>query len=129
MDIKEILAEFKAFALKGNVVDLAVAVVIGKAFGDVVQAVVTVVITPLTATFLRLLPTFISGSLALLVNSVITFFAIATVVFFGVVKPIGILTMLAKKKAEEAPAEPPLMPADIVLLTEIRDLLKTKSVS
>ena len=129
MDIKEILAEFKAFALKGNVVDLAVAVVIGKAFGDVVQAVVTVVITPLTATFLRLLPTFISGSLALLVNSVITFFAIATVVFFGVVKPIGILTTLAKKKAEEAPAEPPLMPADIVLLTEIRDLLKTKSVS
>ena len=129
MDIKAILNEFKAFALKGNVVDLAVAVVIGKAFGDVVQAVVTVVITPLTAIFLHILPGFISGSFAVLVNSVITFLAIAFVVFFGVVKPIGILTMLAKKKAEETPAEPPLQPPDIVLLTEIRDLLKAKPVA
>ena len=126
MDIKTILNEFKAFALKGNVVDLAVAVVIAKAFGDVVAAVVAVVLTPITGVILSLLPNFVSGHLAVLVNAIITFVAVAAVIFFGVVKPLAILTMLAKKKAEETPAEPPLLPPDIVLLTEIRDLLKSK---
>ena len=126
MDIKAILNEFKDFAFKGNVIDLAVAVVIAKAFGDVVQAVVACFITPVISVFLRFLPGMVAGNLAALVTAVITFLAIAAVIFFGVVKPMGILARMAKKNADGTPAEPLPVPPDIALLTEIRDLLKTK---
>jgi large conductance mechanosensitive channel len=126
MDFKAIGNEFKSFILKGNVVDLAVGVVIGAAFGKVVEAVVGSVINPLLA-LLRIIPGSPALSFASVLNAVITFVAIAAVVFFFVVKPMNILMAMAKKKAEEAPAEPAPIPDDVKLLMEIRDLLKSQS--
>ena len=95
---KGIVAEFKEFLMRGNVVDLAVAVVIGAAFGAVVKALTDDVLTPLigipgkadfsTKVFL------IHGSVfkyGLLINSLITFLSTAAAVFFFVVKPLNML--------------------------------------
>ena len=99
------LKDFKAFLLRGNVVDLAVAVVIGTAFGAVVTALVEGLITPLisipgTKTFDSLnfairRSTFAYGHF---LNTVISFVLIAAVVFFFVVKPINAL--MARRKTE-----------------------------
>jgi large conductance mechanosensitive channel len=95
----EILKEFRAFILRGNVVDLAVAVVIGAAFTGVVNALVRDIITPLIAAIFGE-PDFgdlgftINGShfaYGDLVNAVISFLLIATTVFFLVVKPVNYL--------------------------------------
>jgi large conductance mechanosensitive channel len=124
-----ILKEFQDFALRGNVVDLAVAVVIGTAFTQLVQTFVTAFISPLISMF-------VGGSglvdLDFSINSaeflygaflqaIITFLTIAAVVFFCVVKPMNFL--MARVRHEDAPAS--AAPAeDIVLLTEIRDVLR-----
>jgi large conductance mechanosensitive channel len=128
MDIKEIGNEFKAFILKGNVVDLAVGVVIGAAFGKVVDSVVKDLITPLIGMFggqpdfsaVRLGPIGIGS----FINAVLAFLILAAVIFFFVIKPINLLMAVAKKKAEEKPTEPTPIPDDVKLLMEIRDLLK-----
>lgn len=91
-----LLDEFKSFIMKGNVIDLAVAVVIGVAFNAVVTAFVTDVITPLIGIpghvdFSSLTYT-INGSVFMIgsfVNAVISFITIALVVFFFIVKPIS----------------------------------------
>jgi large conductance mechanosensitive channel len=99
------LKEFKAFLLRGNVVDLAVAVVIGAAFGAVVEAFVKDIITPIIgipgkADFQNL--TFkIHGSVFRygdFINLVIAFISIAAAVFFFVVKPVNAL--MARRKTE-----------------------------
>lgn len=123
MDIKEIASEFKAFIMKGNVVDLAVGVVIGGAFGKVVEALVGSIINPMLVV-LHILPGGAALSLAAVFNSIITFIAIAAVVFFLIVKPMNILTARMKRQQEDAPAATAALPPDIALLTEIRDLLK-----
>lgn len=124
-----ILKEFRDFALRGNVVDLAVAIVIGTAFTALVQTFVTAFISPLISMFVGK-----SGliDLSFSINSAeflygaflqaaITFLTIAAVVFFFVVKPMNFL--LARVRREDAPAS--AAPAeDVVLLTEIRDLLR-----
>jgi large conductance mechanosensitive channel len=129
MDIKAIGSEFKAFILKGNVVDLAVGVVIGAAFGKVVDSVVKDLITPILSfgpqqdfSTWRLGP-FAVGNF---VNVLFAFVLLAAVVFFFVVKPMNLLMAMAKKKAEEAPSEPAPIPDDVKLLMEIRDLLKAQ---
>lgn len=132
MDIKTIIKdtanEFKAFILRGNVVDLAVGIVIGASFGKVVEAVVGSIINPLISLF-----NFLPGpdikvadpkGFGDFVNAVFTFLVVAAVVFFVIVKPMNYMKSLATKKAEEKPAEPPLVPEDVKLLIEIRDLLK-----
>jgi large conductance mechanosensitive channel len=95
----EILKEFRAFILRGNVVDLAVAVVIGAAFTSVVNALVRDLITPLIAAIFGK-PDFsdlaftINGSRFAygdLINAIITFVLVAAAVFFFVVKPINYL--------------------------------------
>jgi large conductance mechanosensitive channel len=99
------LKEFKAFVLRGSVVDLAIAVVIGAAFGAVVQALVKDIITPLIsipgkADFQNLTFT-INGSVFRygdFLNVVIAFVSIAAAVFFGVVKPMN---RLRKVKPEQ----------------------------
>jgi large conductance mechanosensitive channel len=58
-------------------------------------------------------------------NALVGFLIVAAVVFFGIVKPMTKLKALTKKKEDEAPPPPP--PAEVVLLTEIRDLLKNKA--
>src|SRR3954452_11742033 len=119
--------EFRAFILRGNVVDLAVAVVIGAAFGAVVAAFVADLVTPLIAAiggepdFARLTFT-INGSKFFyghFLNAVVSFLIVAAVIFFFVVKPLNALAARRKREAPEpeAPAE------DVRLLTEIRDLL------
>ena len=135
MKIKEIGSEFKAFILKGNVVDLAVGVVIGAAFGKVVDSLVKDVITPLTLigsggkqpNFAEVhFGPIMAGSF---INALLAFLILAAVVFFLVVKPINALMALTKKKAEADPAAPAPLPDDVKLLMEIRDLLKANQVS
>ena len=102
------LKEFKAFVLRGNVVDLAIAVVIGAAFGAVVQAFVKDIVTPLIsipgkADFANLTFT-INGSVFRygdFFNVVIAFVSIAAAVFFFVVKPMN---RLRGMKPDEEPA-------------------------
>ena len=130
MDIKAIGSEFKSFILKGNVVDLAVGVVIGAAFGKVVESVVKDLITPLIGAMgkqpdfstVRLGPMAVGN----FINALIAFCILAAVIFFFVIKPMNMLMAMAKKKAEEAPAEPAPVPDDVKLLMEIRDLLKAQ---
>jgi large conductance mechanosensitive channel len=119
--------EFREFIFRGNVVDLAVAVVIGAAFGAVVTAFVADLVTPLIAA-IGGKPDF--GNLAFtindsrfkyghFINAVISFLIIAAVIFFFVVKPLNALA--ARRKAAETEPEAPA--DDVRLLTEIRDLL------
>jgi large conductance mechanosensitive channel len=128
-----ILGEFKAFILKGNVVDLAVGVVIGASFKSVVDSVVADLITPLIALITKdpsgKVADFSTWSLfgikyGNFINVVISFLILAAVVFFLVVKPMNHLMDSMKKKAETQPEATPL-PEDVKLLMEIRDLLKT----
>jgi large conductance mechanosensitive channel len=123
------LKEFREFILRGNVVDLAVAVVIGAAFGAVVAAFVADIVTPLIAA-IGGQPDFggltfrINGSVfryGHLLNAILSFLIIAAVIFFLVVKPLNALA--ARRKADEEP-EPEAPAEDIRLLGEIRDLLK-----
>jgi len=108
---KGILAEFKEFILRGNVVDLAVAVVVGAAFGAMVSALVKDVMTPLIAaifgkpdfsnlTFTIHDSKFLYGDF---INSVITFVSIALVVFFFVVKPLNF--MMERRRRGEGDEE------------------------
>lgn len=107
------LKEFKQFLLRGNVVDLAVGVIIGVAFGGVVTALVEGVFTPLIAAVIGQ-PDF-SGigftlndsriEIGVFLNAVISFMVVAAVVFFLIVTPVNRMTARART---EAPAEPTL---------------------
>jgi large conductance mechanosensitive channel len=104
-----ILDEFKTFLTKGNVIDLAVAVIIGVAFNTVVTAFVTDIITPLLGipghVNLSAITYTINGStflIGLFINAVISFITIALVVFFFLVKPVSKL----KKKEEVKEPDP-----------------------
>ena len=105
------LNDFKQFLLRGNVMDLAVGVVIGAAFGSVVTALVADFLTPLIAAVAKV-PDFgglyfsLNGSKFMyghFANAVISFLLVAAAVFFFVIKPMNMLTGLSRK---EAPAEP-----------------------
>ncbi len=119
------LKEFKDFVMRGNVVDLAIGVIIGGAFGTIVNSLVADIITPimlqpaLEAAGAADIASWKPGGMLLgkFISSVISFLIIAFVLFL-IVK--GMNTAM-KKKEQAAPATPP---ADIQLLTEIRDLLK-----
>ena len=122
MDIKSIGNEFRAFIMRGNVVDLAVGVVIGSAFGKVVEAIVGCIINPVLILFR--VPIGDPKNFADFMKAAITFLAVAAVVFFVIVKPFNYLKTLAARHVDGAPAEPPPLPEDVKLLMEIRDLLK-----
>ena len=110
------LREFRAFVLRGNMVDLAVAVVIGTAFTAVVNALVADIITPLIAAvggepdFGRLAFTINGSRFAYgdFLNALLTFLLVATVVFFLVVKPVNaLMAALSPEQPEpEAPTRP-----------------------
>jgi large conductance mechanosensitive channel len=117
----------KEFAMKGNVVDLAVGVIIGGAFGKIVGSFIDDVVTPLllqralkAANLIKLEELTVLGSVryGMFLSAVINFLIVAPT--FLLIKAMN----AAKKKEEEAPAAPFAPPADIALLTEIRDLLK-----
>lgn len=128
------LKEFKAFVMRGNVVDLAVAVVIGGAFGKIVGSLVNDLIMPLIGmilggvnfTNLKYVITPASEGVeeaairyGAFIQSIVDFLIIAFAIFL-IIKLLNRM----KKKEEEAPAAPPEPPRQEVLLEEIRDLLK-----
>jgi len=123
------LKEFKAFAMRGNVVDLAVGVIIGAAFNKIVSSLIEDVITPLVlkpaleaANLTHLEELTIMGTVkyGVFLSATLNFIIVAFVLFL-VIKGIN----AAKKKDEaKATTAPPPPPADVQLLTEIRDLLK-----
>jgi large conductance mechanosensitive channel len=124
------LKEFREFIVRGNVVDLAVAVVVGAAFGALVASLVADIFTPLIAAIVgkpdfSALTFTINGSefrYGSFINALISFLSISVVIFFFVVKPLNALAARRKQEARE-----PQAPADDVrLLTEIRDLLKER---
>jgi large conductance mechanosensitive channel len=122
------LKEFKAFAMRGNVIDLAVGVIIGAAFGKIVSSFVNDIVMPLVNPLIpggdwrtmEIGPGVKIGSFL----SVTLDFLIVAFVIFLVVKTINHL----KRKEEEKPAGPADLPADIKLLAEIRDILKSKQI-
>lgn len=140
------LKEFKEFAIKGNMIDMAVGIIIGAAFGTVVKSLVDDMIMPLVSGVLRVpdfsnlffvlrKPAVLEGidmtsivavreaggvalGYGLFINAVLAFLIVAIALFF-VIKMINTL----KKKEAEAPAEPK-GPTEVELLAEIRDALK-----
>jgi large conductance mechanosensitive channel len=120
-----ILKEFKDFVAKGNVIDLAVGVVIGGAFGKLVEGVVKGVIEPVVGLVTGRGDTdMLIAGFASLGTGVGNFLLLAAVVFFIFVKPMNKLRAISAKA--EAAAPPPEPPASEKLLTEIRDLLKER---
>lgn len=132
-----IAKEFKEFAMRGNVVDMAVGIVIGAAFGKIVKSFVDNVLMPpiglavggVDFSQLKIvLKEAVGETAAVAINygafiqTLVDFIIIAFAIFM-VVKGMNSL----KKKEEEKPAEPAAPPKEEVLLTEIRDILKTKS--
>lgn len=124
------ISEFKQFAMRGNVVDLAIGVIIGGAFGKIVSSLIDDVITPLllkpaldAANLTRLEDLMLFGSVKYgnFLAAVINFVLIAFVLFL-IIKGMN----SSKKKEQEAPPAPPAPSNEEVLLTEIRDLLKSQ---
>lgn len=105
------MSEFKKFLLRGNVVDLAVGVVVGAAFGAVVKSLVEDVITPLLAVvigtpdFSRLVLTVNASEIRLgaFVNAIVSFLLVATALYFFVVKPVNALVARSRR---QPPADP-----------------------
>lgn len=129
-----LLKEFRSFAIRGNVIDLAVAVIIGGAFGRIVSSLVNDILMPPLGVILggvdfkdlavvikkatEEVPA-VTLNYGMFIQNVIDFVIIAFVIFM-MIKGINSL----KKKEEEKPAAPPAPTKDQELLTEIRDLLK-----
>ena len=134
--MKKFLEEFKAFAMRGNVLDMAVGVVIGGAFGKITTSLVNDIIMPLISMLTGgidfsgwkwVLKAAEGDAAEVAVNfgsfiAVVLDFIIIAFAVFCMVKAINKL----HKKKEEAPAAPPAPSAEEKLLTEIRDLLKEK---
>ena len=129
--MKGFVDEFKAFAMKGNVVDLAVAVVIGAAFGKIVSSLVENIITPLIGllmggvSFTNLSVTVGDAvvSYGVFIQSVIDFLIVAMAIFMMVkmINKAQDMTSEPEEPAEDKPAEPS---EEVKLLTEIRDSLR-----
>lgn len=142
------LKEFKEFAMKGNVLDMAVGIIIGAAFGTIVKSMVDDLLMPpiglllggvdfsnffillkqgaeVAGPYAALADAKAAGAVTmnygLFINNVISFIIVAFAVFM-VVRNMNKL----KKKEEAKPAEPPKPSAEVVLLTEIRDALQAK---
>lgn len=139
------MQEFRTFALKGNVVDLAVGVIIGGAFGKIVESLVQDIIMPVVGKIFGgldfanyYLPLNGQGSQLTLVEAkkagavfaygnfltILINFLILAFIIFQMVRMINKARDLAIHQKEEAPAAPAAPPEDIVLLREIRDSLK-----
>lgn len=135
----KLVDEFKAFAMRGNVIDMAVGIIIGGAFGKIVSSFVNDVIMPPIGLLVGgvdfkeltiVIKEAVGETAAVTINygnfiQVLIDFLIIALVIFGMIKMMN----AAKKKEEAAPAPPPAPPAptkEEQLLTEIRDLLQKK---
>lgn len=122
--------DFKQFAIKGNVIDLAVGVIIGAAFGKIVSSIVNDLAMPILGLLLGGINfaalNFQVGDVVIkygaFIQSVVDFFIVAAAVFAGV----RFLNKLHRKE-EENPVSEPIQSKEVVLLAEIRDLLKYES--
>ena len=129
---KKFINEFKEFALKGNVMDMAVGVIIGAAFGDIVTAFTDDFINPLISCIggaevggrVQIGSTGQYIDYGHFISTVINFLIMALCIFLMIKAVNKLMTMGKKKAEEEAAAEPP---KEEVLLTEIRDLLKAQA--
>ena len=128
------LRGFKDFILRGNVVDLAVAVVIGAAFATIVTAFTDSIIKPLInaitpASSPGLGVTLIAGKdstyvdFAAVITAAINFVIVAAVIYFAIVLPVNVIQERRRRGEEAGPAEP----TEVELLAEIRDLLRAQS--
>lgn len=130
---------FREFILRGNVIDLAVAVVIGAAFTAIVNVIVTALINPIIGLFFKAdslnealkvtVPTLFGGTstfaFGAIIGSVINFLAVAVVVYFVFVFPMNKAKEHAAAKAGiESTTEEPALPTEQELLVQIRDLLE-----
>lgn len=106
------LKEFKQFLLRGNVVDLAVGVVIGTAFGSVVTSLVSDILAPFIAAIAKV-PDFSDLSFTIneskfmighFINALVSFILVAGSIFFFVIKPMNMLITLSKKENPQSPA-------------------------
>jgi large conductance mechanosensitive channel len=134
-----VIKGFKEFILRGNVIDLAVAVVIGAAFTAIVNAIVQGLINPLIALVFQAdslndvviaVPNIRGGTtdfgIGLILAAIINFLAVAVVVYFVFVYPMNRVKDRAAAKAGVTPAdEEPKLPTEQELLVQIRDLLET----
>ena len=129
--MKDLIEEFKTFIMRGNVIQLAVAVVMAVAFGDIVKSVQADIISPILGaiggkpdfSYIQL------GTIRIgaFINAVISFAITAAAVFFLIVKPMNILmARLAKKEKDETPPGPPPATLDdvIVQLKALNESLK-----
>ncbi len=143
-----LIEEFKAFAFKGNIVDMAIGIIIGAAFGKIVNSFVNDIVMPLVTALiakcgaqdagegLKTLAYTTSEGIAIpygtFIGEVLNFLIVAFAVFLMMKKFLGFMQNMRKKKADEAaaaaaaPAAPPEPTAQEKLLAEIRDLLKNK---
>jgi large conductance mechanosensitive channel len=130
-----LVEEFKKFAFKGNVIDMAVGIIIGAAFGGIIKSLVDNIIMPLVALIMPGEKGYLAWKLVigakevpygLFIGEVVNFLIVAAALFIFIVKFLGWL-MKSNQKAVAAPAAPPAPTKDQQLLAEIRDLLKNKS--
>ena len=139
MPLKKVLQEFKQFAMRGNVVDMAIGIIIGGAFGKIVSSIVGDLIMPAVGLFVggvnftdlkitlkdavmegdKVITPAVSINYGNFIQVTLDFIIIAFAVFL-LVKGVNALS----EKKEEVPKTPAAPPADIQLLTEIKDLLK-----
>ena len=133
--MKKFMEEFKAFAMRGNVIDMAVGVIIGGAFKAIADSLVNDIINPVLGIFtgghtdLSALALSLPGGGELMlgnfINAILNFLIMALVVFC-IVKTLNTFHDKLAKKREEEPEEPPEPSNEEKLLAEIRDLLKEK---
>ena len=125
--------EFKAFAFKGNVIDMAVGVIIGAAFGKIIDSLVKHIIMPLISLLLPSQQGYLGWKIVmgakevpygLFIGEVVNFLIIAAVLFIFIVKFLGWVMKSKQKEVAVAPA-PPAPTKDQQLLAEIRDILKS----
>jgi large conductance mechanosensitive channel len=130
--VSAMLEEFKNFALKGNVVDLAIGVIIGAAFGKIVDSLVKHIIMPLVSVIMPGQQGYlgwkwvINGKdvpYGLFIGEIVNFLIVALALYLFIVKFIGILM---KNKQEAAATAPSPLTKDQELLVDIRELLKNK---
>lgn len=130
-----LIEEFRNFAFKGNVVDLAVGVIIGAAFGKIIDSLVKHIIMPVIGILLPAEQGYLAWKISfggkdipygLFIGEVINFLVVALALFLFIVKFLGWLSQMKKEEVTPAPGSPPPLTKDQELLIEIRDLLKSK---
>ena len=130
---KEMIKEFKEFISKGNIMDMAVGIIIGGAFTKIVTALVEAILMPVLGIIcggksvedMSVMVGNASIGYGAFLQAIIDFLLVALVLFM-ILKAFNKAKSVVVKEEEEAPAEPEPVPADVELLTEIRDLLKEK---